>query len=312
MNYISKHEFLFLLNPHPLQSLCHALHNRFSHSVRPAVARKKRGGMAETESSRGSEASDGPAVDAPIPSANVSAASRRFQQTQAQVDEVVGIMRTNVEKVLERDTKLSELVSRLLTPRFVCRASQSAGTDASCVREKREWCSRPGHKYHQVTILLLMTHACCLLVHFPFRLFSCDPLVSWPWHIGSLSGDPSTRLHPPFRRFTSFPVHTSTTKIMSAISQIGSYITFNIFLFKCNIRSIGTTTTKNQDDRADALNQGASLFEQQAGKLKRKYWWQNLKVRIPLPSDPAIGWYRRFWDPRVHQKRGSGMMCVTS
>lgn len=49
--------------------------------------------------------------DAPKPSPQVQAASRRFQQTQAQVDEVVGIMRTNVEKVLERDTKLSELVS---------------------------------------------------------------------------------------------------------------------------------------------------------------------------------------------------------
>lgn len=46
----------------------------------------------------------------PTPSPHVSAASRRFQQTQAQVDEVVGIMRTNVEKVLERDSKLSELV----------------------------------------------------------------------------------------------------------------------------------------------------------------------------------------------------------
>ena len=36
----------------------------------------------------------------------------RLQQTQAQVDEVVGIMRTNVEKVLERDQKLSELDDR--------------------------------------------------------------------------------------------------------------------------------------------------------------------------------------------------------
>jgi hypothetical protein len=29
---------------------------------------------------------------------------------------------------------------------------------------------------------------------------------------------------------------------------------------------------------SDALQQGASQFEQQAGKLKRKYWWKNLKV----------------------------------
>lgn len=32
------------------------------------------------------------------------------------------------------------------------------------------------------------------------------------------------------------------------------------------------------DDRADALQQGASQFEQQAGKLKRKFWWKNCKM----------------------------------
>ncbi|XP_013103847.1 synaptobrevin isoform X2 [Stomoxys calcitrans] len=41
-----------------------------------------------------------------------NAASKRLQQTQAKVDEVVGIMRVNVEKVLERDQKLSELGDR--------------------------------------------------------------------------------------------------------------------------------------------------------------------------------------------------------
>lgn len=40
------------------------------------------------------------------------AAQKRLQQTQAQVEEVVGIMRVNVEKVLERDQKLSELDNR--------------------------------------------------------------------------------------------------------------------------------------------------------------------------------------------------------
>ncbi|XP_015607263.1 vesicle-associated membrane protein 2 [Cephus cinctus] len=34
------------------------------------------------------------------------------------------------------------------------------------------------------------------------------------------------------------------------------------------------------DNRADALQQGAAQFEQQAGKLKRKYWWKNLKMMI--------------------------------
>ncbi|XP_041982999.1 vesicle-associated membrane protein 2-like isoform X2 [Aricia agestis] len=40
------------------------------------------------------------------------AAQRRLQQTQAQVDEVVDIMKANVEKVLDRDAKLSELDDR--------------------------------------------------------------------------------------------------------------------------------------------------------------------------------------------------------
>jgi len=41
-----------------------------------------------------------------------AAGGRKLQQTQAQVNEVVGIMRVNVDKVLERDSKLSELDDR--------------------------------------------------------------------------------------------------------------------------------------------------------------------------------------------------------
>ncbi|XP_022709423.1 vesicle-associated membrane protein 3-like isoform X2 [Varroa jacobsoni] len=58
---------------------------------------------------------EGAADEAPAaPAVNPQhqAASKRIQQTQAQVDEVVDIMRTNVEKVLERDQKLSELDDR--------------------------------------------------------------------------------------------------------------------------------------------------------------------------------------------------------
>ncbi|GAA48095.1 synaptobrevin-like protein, partial [Clonorchis sinensis] len=38
--------------------------------------------------------------------------NKRLQQTQAQVNEVVDIMRVNVDKVLERDKNLSELDGR--------------------------------------------------------------------------------------------------------------------------------------------------------------------------------------------------------
>ena len=32
------------------------------------------------------------------------------------------------------------------------------------------------------------------------------------------------------------------------------------------------------DDRAEALEQGASQFKSSSTRLKRKYWWQNIKV----------------------------------
>ncbi|XP_010894455.1 vesicle-associated membrane protein 3 [Esox lucius] len=50
-------------------------------------------------------------MSAPVPEGSAPG-NRRLQQTQAQVDEVVDIMRVNVDKVLERDSKLSELDDR--------------------------------------------------------------------------------------------------------------------------------------------------------------------------------------------------------
>ena len=32
------------------------------------------------------------------------------------------------------------------------------------------------------------------------------------------------------------------------------------------------------DERADALKEGAEMFEKQAGALKSKYWWKNIKM----------------------------------
>ncbi|XP_054858044.1 vesicle-associated membrane protein 3 [Eublepharis macularius] len=48
----------------------------------------------------------------PTGSGAASGSNRRLQQTQNQVSEVVDIMRVNVDKVLERDQKLSELDDR--------------------------------------------------------------------------------------------------------------------------------------------------------------------------------------------------------
>ncbi|NXA47805.1 VAMP1 protein, partial [Nothocercus julius] len=42
------------------------------------------------------------------------------------------------------------------------------------------------------------------------------------------------------------------------------------------------------DNRADALQAGASQFETSAAKLKRKYWWKNCKMMIILGVVCAI------------------------
>lgn len=43
------------------------------------------------------------------------------------------------------------------------------------------------------------------------------------------------------------------------------------------------------DDRADALQAGASQFESSAAKLKNKYWWKNCKVGM-LALQPRTGY----------------------
>ncbi|XP_055380135.1 synaptobrevin-like isoform X3 [Condylostylus longicornis] len=70
--------------------------------------------MATTENTVPSGPSNFPSIPPPPSSgqAQPSLAQKRLQQTQAQVDEVVGIMKVNVEKVLERDQKLTELDQR--------------------------------------------------------------------------------------------------------------------------------------------------------------------------------------------------------
>uniref|UniRef100_A0A670JPG4 V-SNARE coiled-coil homology domain-containing protein n=1 Tax=Podarcis muralis TaxID=64176 RepID=A0A670JPG4_PODMU len=62
--------------------------------------------------------------------------NRRLQQTQAQVNEVVDIMRVNVDKVLERDQKLSELDNR--ADALQAGASQFE-TSAAKLKRKNWW-----------------------------------------------------------------------------------------------------------------------------------------------------------------------------
>ncbi|ODN06049.1 Synaptobrevin [Orchesella cincta] len=132
------------------------------------------------------------------------AAQRRLQQTQAQVDEVVGIMRMNVEKVLERDQKLSELDDR-------------AGKPITKMPT--------AHTHNQIKQMWEMS----------FKMSTFDNALGCVVDI----------------------MRTNVEKVLERDQKLSEL-----------------------DDRADALQQGASQFEQQAGKLKRKFWLKNLKMMI--------------------------------
>ncbi|XP_041093428.1 vesicle-associated membrane protein 2 [Polyodon spathula] len=80
-------------------------------------------------------AGEGGAPAGPTPPPNLTS-NRRLQQTQAQVDEVVDIMRVNVDKVLERDQKLSELDDR--ADALQAGASQFE-TSAAKLKNKNWW-----------------------------------------------------------------------------------------------------------------------------------------------------------------------------
>ncbi|KAK6478726.1 vesicle-associated membrane protein 2-like [Huso huso] len=76
-----------------------------------------------------------PETGGPPPPPNTTS-NRRIQQSQAQVDEVVDVLRMNMEKVMERDTKLSELDDR--ADALQAGASQFE-TSAAKLKRKNWW-----------------------------------------------------------------------------------------------------------------------------------------------------------------------------
>ncbi|XP_076315273.1 vesicle-associated membrane protein 3-like isoform X2 [Tachypleus tridentatus] len=73
------------------------------------------------------------------------------------------------------------------------------------------------------------------------------------------------------------PQHQAASK---RVQQTQAQVDEVVDIMKTNVEKVLERDNKlsELDDRADALQQGASQFEQQAGKLKRKFWWKNCKM----------------------------------
>lgn len=90
-----------------------------------------------------------------------------------------------------------------------------------------------------------------------------------------MSTEGNEALSPPSR-----PPNPQNTASSKRLQQTQAQVDEVVDIMRTNVEKVLERDQKlsELDDRADALQQGASQFEQQAGKLKRKFWWKNCKM----------------------------------
>ncbi|TKS71448.1 Vesicle-associated membrane protein 3 [Collichthys lucidus] len=73
-----------------------------------------------------------------------------------------------------------------------------------------------------------------------------------------------------------------STEIGEAGEVLEANMGFVVDIMRVNVDKVLERDQKlsELDDRADALQAGASQFETSAAKLKRKYWWKNCKFGV--------------------------------
>jgi len=79
---------------------------------------------------------------------------------------------------------------------------------------------------------------------------------------------------------------TSNKRLQQAQAQVGEVVD----IMRVNVEKVLERDSKlsELDQRADNLQEGAGQFQTQATKLKRKYWWQNLKFMIIIGVVVAV------------------------
>ncbi|PKK30595.1 vesicle-associated membrane protein 1 (synaptobrevin 1) [Columba livia] len=110
----------------------------------------------------------------PGPPPNLSS-NRRLQQTQAQVEEVVDIMRVNVDKVLQRDQKLSELDDRA----DALQAGASQFESSAAKLKRKYW-------WKNCKMMIMMGVICAIVV-----VVIVDYLLSEHGHFRYYKGEPT-------------------------------------------------------------------------------------------------------------------------
>lgn len=76
--------------------------------------------------------------------------------------------------------------------------------------------------------------------------------------------------------------NASGSRVPSKLEQTQQQVNEVVGIMRVNVEKVLERDQKlsELDARADALQEGGKRFEQQAQKLKRKYWWKNIKMMI--------------------------------
>ncbi|CAH2003080.1 unnamed protein product [Acanthoscelides obtectus] len=82
----------------------------------------------------------------------------------------------------------------------------------------------------------------------------------------------------------------SASRPNSKLEQAQQQVQEVVGIMRVNVEKVLERDQKlsELDSRAEALQEGGKRFEQQAQKLKRKYWWKNIKMMIIMGIIGAV------------------------
>ncbi|CAF3634317.1 unnamed protein product [Rotaria socialis] len=192
------------------------------------------------------------------PRATQYQSSKRFDNLQADVNQVVDVMKDNLDKVLERDAKLTTLENRAEV--LQTGASQFT-TNASKLKRKYWWKNVKMWIILIIVIIVLIIVIVVAITQSDFNEFVCFPRTTngAGGPPGGASGGGSKRL----------------AQQQAQVDEVVDIMRQNVDKVLERDKNLSLL-----DDRADKLQHNAAQFEQHAGKLKRKYWWKNMKMMI--------------------------------
>ncbi|UJR10006.1 hypothetical protein I4U23_014229 [Adineta vaga] len=224
--------------------------------------------------------------------------TKRADNLQADVNQVVDIMKDNLEKVLERDAKLTTLENRagglklkvalsilmnncLISDILQTGASQFT-TNASKLKRKYWW---KNLKMWAILIIVIIVLIIVIVVAVTQSVKSNNS--------GSNNNNGNQNNTDYFFFICKSPfLHNMSNNGGGApapggggskrLAQQQAQVDEVVDIMRQNVDKV-LERDKNLsllDDRADKLQHNAAQFEQHAGKLKRKYWWKNMKYPL--------------------------------